>query len=147
MPRHAVAYEEDFFAWTAEQAGLIRSGQFTSLDTVNVAEELEGMGRSVRREMRNRLAILLMHLLKWQYQPGLRSRSWSGIIREQRRQIADLLAESPSLKLLVGQDLGFAYGLATIKAVAETGLTETTFPAECPFTPDQIMAEDFLPEV
>jgi hypothetical protein len=146
MPRNAVTYDQDFYAWTAEQAQLIRSGQFTSLDTENVAEELESMGRSVRRELRNRLAILLMHLLKWQYQPGLRSRSWSGTIREQRRQIADLVDESPSLRPLVGQDLSQVYGLAIIKAVAETGFQEAMFPADCPFSPDQIMAEDFLPE-
>lgn len=103
-------------------------------------------GRSVRRELRNRLAILLMHLLKWQYQPGLRSRSWSGTIRERRRQIADLLDKSPSLRHWVTQDLSHVYGLAVIKAVAETGFPETTFPAESAFTPDQIMAEDFLLE-
>src|SRR5438067_3247740 len=146
MPRNAAAYDEDFYAWTAEQAQLIRSGQCSSLDIGNVAEELESTGRSVRRELKNRLAILLMHLLKWQYQPGLRSRSWSGMIREQRRQITDLLEESPSLRSLVIQDLAYVYGLAIIKAVAETGLAETTFPADCLFTLDQILAEDFLPE-
>src|SRR5690348_7588387 len=126
MRRNASAYDEDFFAWTGEQAQLIRSGQFSSIDLENVAEELESMGRSVRRELRNRLATLLMHLLKWQYQPGLRSRSWSGTIREQRRQICDLLDESPSLKHLLALDLPSAYGLSAIKAVAETGLAETT---------------------
>jgi hypothetical protein len=146
MARNAGAYDEDFFAWTQEQAQLVRSGEFSSLDLENVAEELESMGRSARRELRNRLAILLMHLLKWQYQPAFRSRSWSGSVQEQRREVQNLLDESPSLRPLVIQDLAHIYALAAAKAVAETGLAETTFPAACPFTPEQILAEDFLPE-
>ncbi|HTT81375.1 MAG TPA: DUF29 domain-containing protein [Stellaceae bacterium] len=145
MPRNAAAYDEDFYAWTQEQAQFVRAGQFPSLDIENLAEELESMGRSVRRELRNRLAILLMHLLKWEYQPGLQSRSWSGTIREQRRQIKDLLDESLSLMTVISADVAHAYGLATINAVAETGLLESAFPPTCPFTPEQILAEDFLP--
>lgn len=146
MPRNAIAYDDDFFAWTKEQADLLRAGEFTQLDIENVAEELESIGRSARSELRNRLAVLVMHLLKWQYQPAFRSPSWSGTVREQRRQVKYLLEESPSLRSPVLQDLARIYSLACPKAVAETGLAETTFPADCPFTPDQILAEDFLPE-
>ena len=146
MPSNAVAYDEDFFAWTEEQARLLRAGDFSQLDIENLAEEMEDMGRSIRRELRNRLAVLVMHLLKWRYQPGYRSRSWSGTIREQREQVAELLDESPSLKPVPAQDLAKIYRLAVSKALGETGLSEETFPAGCPFTPDQIMAEDFLPE-
>ena len=85
MPRNAIAYDEDFCAWTEEQARLLRAGQFSQLDVENIAEEMEDLGRSIRRELRNRLAVLTMHLLKWQYQPGHRSRSWSITIREQRQ--------------------------------------------------------------
>jgi hypothetical protein len=146
MPSNVVAYESDFFAWTQEQARLLRAGEIPELDIENIAEELEDMGRSIRRELRNRLAVLTMHLLKWRYQPGFRSSSWRGTIKEQRVQIADLLDESPSLKSVLAQDFSKIYGLSVSKALRETGLAETTFPAECPFTPDQIMAEDFLPD-
>src|SRR6185503_17055659 len=103
MPRNAVTYDEDFFAWTEEQARLLRAGEFSRLDIENLGEEIEDMGRSIRRELRNRLALLTMHLLKWRYQPGHQSPSWSATIREQREQIAELFEESPSLKRLPAQ--------------------------------------------
>lgn len=146
MPRNAVAYDDDFFAWTMQQADLLREGAFSEVDRTNLAEEIEDMGKSIRRELRNRLVVLLANLLKWQCQSNLRSRSWSGTTREQRRQIIDLLAESPSLRPVLTQELARLYSAARDKAASETGLPETTFPAECPFTPDQIVAEDFLPE-
>ena len=89
MPRNAVDYEDDFYAWTVEQARLLRSGEFSELDIENIAEELESMGRSDKREIESRLSVLLAHLLKWQLQVGLRSRSWSGTIREQREHIEE----------------------------------------------------------
>jgi hypothetical protein len=146
MPRNAAAYDEDFFAWTEEQARLLRAGEFSQLDIANVAEEMEDMGRSIRRELRNRLSVLTMHLLKWRYQPGYRSPSWSGTISEQREQIADLISESPSLKPVLAQEFTKMYRSAVNKAMSETGLPEATFPADCPFTPDQILAADFLPQ-
>ena len=146
MPRDAAAYDEDFFAWTEEQARLLRAGEFSQLDIANVAEEMEDMGRSIRRELRNRLSVLTMHLLKWRYQPGYRSPSWSGTISEQREQIADLISESPSLKPVLAQEFTKMYRSAVNKAMSETGLPEATFPADCPFTPDQILAEGFLPQ-
>jgi len=146
MPRNAVAYDDDFFAWTEEQARLLRAGEFSQVDIANIAEEVEDMGRSIRRELRNRLAVLTMHLLKWRFQPGYRSGSWSGTISEQRQQIADLLEESPSFKPMPAGDLTKIYRLAISKAMCDTGLPRTTFPADCPFTPEQILAEDFLPE-
>jgi Domain of unknown function DUF29 len=146
MPRNAAAYDEDFVAWTEEQARLLRAGEFALLDTENLAEEMEDMGKSIRRELRNRLAVLMMHLLKWRYQPAYRSPSWSATIREQREQIADLLDESPSLRTLPDRDLAKTYKSAITKAVRDTGLPETSFPTECPFTPEQILAADFLPD-
>src|SRR5712692_6631427 len=101
MPRNAAAYDDDFFAWTQEQAQLLRSGEFNQLDIENIAEELESMGRSDRREIESRLVVLLAHLLKWQVQIGFRSRSWSATIQEQRDRIRDLVGESPSLRPVV----------------------------------------------
>ena len=146
MPRNTAAYDEDFFAWTQEQAQLLRSGQFSEVDIENVAEELESMGRSDKREIDNRLEVLLTHLLKWQVQVGFRSRSWSGTIREQRSRIEDLLGESPSLRPVIRQIRPALYGRARRVAANETGLPLRMFPARCPFTPEQILAEDFLPE-
>ncbi len=146
MPRSSVAYDDDFFAWTQEQAQLLRGGAFSEIDIANTAEELEDMGRSVRNEVKNRLAVLLMHLLKWQYQPVFRSRSWSSTLLEQRVQIKELLDESPSLSSMVTGDLSGIYVRARLKAVGETGFAESTFPQDCPFTPEQILSEDFLLE-
>ena len=87
MPRNSAAYDEDFYAWTQEQAALLRSRQFSQVDIENVAEELESMGRSDKRQIDSRLEMLLTHLLKWQVQVLLRSPGWAGTIREQRRRI------------------------------------------------------------
>ena len=146
MGRNAAAYDEDFYTWTIEQARLLRSGDFAELDVENVAEELESMGRSDKREIESRLVVLLTHLLKWQVQIRLRSPSWAGTIREQRDRVQDLLSESPSLRRLTRSIRPKLYARARRVAADETGLDEATFPANCPFTPQQILSEDFLPE-
>ncbi len=146
MPRNSAAYDEDFYAWTREQAALLRSGQFSQVDIENVAEELESMGRSDKREIDSRLEVVLTHLLKWQVQVNFRSRSWSGTIREQRSRIEDLLSESPSLRPLIAQIRPALYARACRVAANETGLPTSMFPTRCPFTPEQVLAEDFLPE-
>jgi len=146
MARNAIAYEEDFFAWTQEQVRLLREGEFSEIDAANIAEELDSMGKSDRRELRTRLGVLLMHLLKWAYQTDQRSRSWLVTIREQRDQIAQVLADSPSLRPVVHDSLGAIYRRARANAADETNLPETIFPAECPFTAEQLLSEEFLPE-
>ena len=146
MPRNSVDYEEDFYAGTVEQARLLRSGELSSIDIGNIAEEIESLGRSDRREIQSRLTVLLTHLLKWQLQPTMRSSSWSGTIREQRRQIEKLLRESPSLRPFIGETLAEAYSDAREDAPEETGLPETDLPTECPFTPAEVMSRWFLPD-
>ena len=146
MPRNCVDYEEDFYAWTVEQARLLRSGELSSIDVANIAEEIESLGRSDKRAIESRLTVLLMHLLKWQIQSKMRSQSWSGTILEQRRRIEKLLRESPSLRASVNEALAEAYSDAREAASNETGLPETDFPAECPFTAEQVMSRSFLPE-
>jgi hypothetical protein len=146
MPRNAIAYEEDFFAWTEDQARLLRAGELAEIDALNLAEEIESVGRSDRREIRSRLIVLLAHLLKWRFQPDEQSASWRATIREQRDQIELILEDSPSLRPVVTERLRQAYRRARTDAADDTGLPEATFPAECPFTPDQILSEDFLPE-
>lgn len=146
MTRNAVDYEKDFFAWTVEQGRLLRSGELSAIDIVNIAEEIESLGRGDRRELRRRFAVLLTHLLKWRYQSGARSTSWSGTIREQRRQIELVLDDSPSLRPFVVDALPQAYGDARETAAEETGLAKIAFPAECPFTLDEVLSRSFLQE-
>ena len=146
MPRNSIDYEKDFYAWTVEQSRMLRSGEISSIDAENIAEELESMGRSDRRELKNRLVILVMHLLKWRRQSAARSRSWSATIDEQRLQIEDILAESPSLRPMMAAMLSAAYEIARGTAIAETGLADEAFPEECPFTMDEVLSRSFLPE-
>ena len=146
MSRNAVDYEQDFYAWTVEQTRLLRAGELSAIDAANIAEEIESLGRSDRRELQSRLIVLTAHLLKWQTQPDERSKSWSATIREQRRQIETLLRDSPSLRPFVAQMLTRAYDDAREDATEETGLPETEFPAECPFALDDILSRSFLPE-
>ena len=91
-------YEADYARWCAEQGALLREGRLSDLDRENLAEEIESLGRSDKREIENRLMVLLLHLLKWKYQPGEQSGSWKGSIREQRKQLSRILFESPSLR-------------------------------------------------
>jgi Domain of unknown function DUF29 len=143
--QNAVDYEQDFYAWTVEQARLLRSGELSVIDAVNLAEEIESMGRRDRRELESRLTVLLIHLLKWQMQPDQRSRSWSATMREQRRQIEKLLRESPSLRSFAADVLAQTYTEACEDADDETGPPESAFPAECPFTLDEVLSRSFLP--
>jgi Domain of unknown function DUF29 len=145
VSQNAVNYEQDFYAWTLEQARLLRAGELSAIDPVNLAEEIESMGRRDRRELESRLTVLLTHLLKWQMQPDQRSRSWSATMREQRRQIEKLLRESPSLRPFVANVLAQAYSDAREDAADETGLPESAFPTECPFTLNEVLSRSFLP--
>jgi hypothetical protein len=145
MPRNAVAYDDDFFAWTQEQARLLRAGELTDVDVENLAEEIESVGRSDRREIRNRLTVLLSHLLKWQFQPKRRGASWSVTILEQRLQINSIIEDSPSLRPFFAEVLASSYKNARDVAARETKMQLGAFPTECPYAPEQILKEDFLP--
>jgi hypothetical protein len=146
VPGNTVDYEEDFYAWTVEQARLLRSGELTAIDAANIAEEIESMGRGDRRAIESRLTVLLTDLLNWQKQSKMRSASWSGTLAEQRRRIAKLLAESPSLRPYVDEALAEAYSEAREAASNQSGLPEAEFPADCPFTADEVLSRQFLPE-
>ncbi|MCL1465289.1 DUF29 domain-containing protein [Argonema galeatum] len=139
-------YEIDFYAWTQEQVSLLKTQHWDKLDTVNLIEEIETLGRKERQELRNRLGVLLGHLLKWQFQSEKRSNNWLGTIREQRIQIKLLLQDSPSLKPYLDDVFIAAYELGLSLAIRETQLGEQVFPEVCPYTPDQSMNPEFLPE-
>lgn len=139
-------YDEDFFAWTQEAAERLRAGRCDDVDTEHVAAEIEDMGKRDFVEIRSRLRVLLTHLLKWRFQRAKRSRSWEATIFTQRDEIAALLDESPSLRPRVAAALPGTYGAAVRLAALETGLTPRTFPDTCPFTLEQVLDAEFLPQ-
>lgn len=139
-------YEADFYGWAMEQARLLREGRVGELDLANLAEEIESMGRSEKRELVSRLAVLLLHLLKWQFQPELRGRSWQSSVVVQRRAIARHLRENPSLHARLDEAVVTAYDTALDQAEIETGRLRDMFPWSCPYTFEQAMDEGFWPE-
>ncbi|HAC65318.1 MAG TPA: DUF29 domain-containing protein [Cyanothece sp. UBA12306] len=139
-----IDYKNDFYAWTQQQAQLLRSQQFNQIDWNHIAEEIEDMGRSEKRQLDSRLEVLIMHLLKWQFQPNLRSRSGQLTIKEQRLRLEKLLKENPSLKSYLEEAKEKIYPLAVIIAEQETGLS--VFPATCIYNLKQIFSSEFLPE-
>jgi hypothetical protein len=135
-------YDRDFYAWANRQAALLRAGKLTDADIANIAEEIESMGRSEKRELVSRLNVLLLHLLKWRFQPERRSRSWEVSIANSRDDLTDHLADNPSLQAMLPEAVAQAYRRARRSASAETGLPESTFPMDCPWTFDEAMRED-----
>ena len=138
-------YETDFYGWTQQQAALLKDGRLNLLDLTNIIEEIESMGRSEKRELQSRLTILLLHLLKWKFQPSRKSRSWKLSIDEQRIQFLDVLKENPSLKPRLNDILEDAYRLAIVKAAKETKLSKKDFPNICPWNWEEIMDSEFYP--
>ncbi|QTA86837.1 DUF29 domain-containing protein [Desulfonema magnum] len=139
-------YEHDFCAWLDRNAGLLREGKLSEIDVENIAEELETMGKSQHRELVSRLKILFAHLLKWQFEPRYRSKSWKGTIIEQRQQIRGLLETSPSLKHGIDEKLTRAYADAVEYAANETGIPEADFPEICPYSLEQGLDKNFYPD-
>jgi len=136
-------YETDFYAWTLEQSKLLQISDFKGLDIVNLVEEIESLGKQQRQELENRLAILLGHLLKWDYQPERRSKSWKATIREQRRAIQRLMQANPSLKPYLEEAIAYAYQSGIDLVVRETPLDDQDLPADCQYTPEQIFDPNF----
>jgi hypothetical protein len=138
-------YDSDIVAWSEEQSALLLAGKLSELDIAHIAEEIEDVGKSERRELANRMSLLLAHLLKWQYQPGRRGSSWQRTIREQRRAIAARLKETPSLKTSLTDSnwLDGVWADAVSKAAEETGLD--VFPVDCPWAMEIVLDGDFFP--
>jgi hypothetical protein len=138
-------YEQDFYAWTQAQAEFLKQKSWQDLDVENLAEEIDALGRRERQELVSRLGVLLGHLLKWEFQPENRSKSWLATIREQRRKIRKLLEDNPSLKPYLSQACNDAYEDGVDLVVRETPLEYQQLPQVCPYPVDQILANDFLP--
>ena len=141
-------YDEDIIAWSREQARQLRAGRFDLLDIEHLAEEIEDVGRSEQRELASRMAVLLAHLLKWQYQPERRGASWQVTISGQRERIRRRLEKTPSLQAVLSDPDWWADAWldARIEAAQETGVEIQLFPAVCPWTVDRILGDGWLPE-
>jgi hypothetical protein len=141
-----IAYEQDIVAWANEQASFIRAGRFDLLDLENIAEEIEDVGKSEKRELASRMTVLIIHLLKWQFQAARRGTSWQRTIKEQRKAIASEILDTPSLKTTL-RDANWqqrVWSDSVAKAIEETGLD--TFPDLNPWTFEEILSVDFFPE-
>jgi len=137
---------DDFFAWLLDQASALRQRRWSSLDYDNLAEELEGMALRHKHELKQRFRMLFGHLLKWVYQPSRRSNSWKASIREARIEIRDLLEDMPSLKSSVPELMARAYEDGRELVADETGLELERFPANNPWTFEQLLNPAFLPD-
>jgi hypothetical protein len=142
-PGTAPLYKRDVYAWSLEQARLLREGRLDEVDAENVAEEILDVGRNEYDKLESALAILLMHMLKWDYQPGKRSRSWENTISIQRDHALRQLRDSPSLKSRVGEAVTDAFSDARRMASTETDLDLSEFPETCPYDWDAILNRTF----
>ena len=139
-------YDTDVVAWASEQAALLRSGKYAELDIEHIADEVEDVGKSEKRELANRMAILLAHLMKWRFQPARRSTSWRRTIELQRKALSAHLLDVPSLKATLRDQRWFArvWDDAVAKAIEETGLEG--FPEACPWSREELLDPAFLPD-
>jgi hypothetical protein len=141
-------YETDFYRWTQETAELLKQRRFSEVDLAALIDEVEDMGKSQRRALKRRLTLLLVHLLKWQYQPTHRGRSWQQTLRNQRKGIRKELKANPSLKPRLSEIGEDAYDDAIGEAALETGLDETTFPStfeQTGWSWEQVLDMEYLP--
>jgi hypothetical protein len=138
-------YEQDFYAWLVHNAQMLKEGRLSAVDAEHIAEELEDMGKSQKRSLASHLRVLLIHLLKWRFQPELRGPSWRVSIRNARDRIEAIITDSPSLARLPGEVFVQEYARARKYAADETGLPLSSFPEAPPFTLEQALEEDFLP--
>ena len=139
-------YEEDFYAWTQEQANAVYTKAWDHVDVEHLVEEIEALGSEQEHAVESHLANLLLHLLKWRYQPERRGRSWRRSILVARQHIARRLKRNPSLRPRLRFFLGDAYLDAHALAASDTGLPPETFPDRCPWTLEQLQDPNFLPE-
>ncbi|MEL6385128.1 MAG: DUF29 domain-containing protein [Cyanobacteria bacterium J06626_18] len=139
-------YETDYVQWISATVEKLRHHDYAHVDWASLIEEIEDMGKRERRSLKNDLIVLLLHLLKWQYQPTQKTGSCAGSIVEHRRRILEALKDSPSLKPYLASVFAEAYGEGVKQAAAETMLPVDTFPNECEFELKEVMDDGFLPE-
>lgn len=139
-------HEKDVYGWAIHTAQLLREKKMNEVDFDNIIEEMEALGRSEKHELINRVSLVISHLLKWQFQPDFRGRSWHGTIKEQRKRAKMIIKENPSLKSKVEEVLIDAYDIALSLIEKETPIDLKLLPSQCPYTFEQIMNDEFYPE-
>ena len=139
-------YNQDYYLWLSRTASLISEGKFSEVDTANLIEEIEDMGRSEKRAIESNLVVVLLHLLKYRYQPEKRTNSWKSSIREHRRRLRKAFTDSPSLKRHFEEVFDECYRDGKEQAADETGLPLDIFPQESPFTSAEVLNPDYLPQ-
>jgi hypothetical protein len=142
---NSVLYEQDYYLWIKNTAQLLQQDRLSELDIANLIEEIEDMGKSERRAVESNLDIILMHLLKYKYQPLKRSNSWLSTIFEHRKRLQRIFKDSPSLKSYVREIFDECYQNARKMASLETSMLIDTFPMESPFEIEQSLDHDYLP--
>ncbi|PZD73976.1 hypothetical protein C1752_01737 [Acaryochloris thomasi RCC1774] len=145
-PTTSKLYDQDFAQWIDQTVQLLKEGKLDELDIKNLIEEVESLGRSDKRAMSSNLIIVILHLLKWRYQPEKRSGSWKGSIIEHRRRAKRLLKDSPSLRSYLESEFADCYANARLQAAGETGLDIKAFPVDCPYELEELLIDGFLPE-
>lgn len=133
------AYDRDLYNWALEQGALLRARRFDEVDIENVAEEIESLARTEFDKLVSFLRLTIMHMLKWEYQPSRRTRSWAISIANHRESADEILADNPGLKSRIGEALERAYPKARRDAADETELPFATFPESCPYSLSEIM--------
>ncbi|MEO0377459.1 MAG: DUF29 domain-containing protein [Cyanobacteria bacterium P01_A01_bin.17] len=145
-PATSKLYNQDFAQWLDQTVQLLKEGKLDELDLENLIEEVESLGRSEKRALSSNLIIVILHLLKWRYQPEKRSGSWKGSIIEHRRRVKRLLKDSPSLKSYLESEFTDCYANARLQAAGETGLDIQAFPVDCPYGLEALLTDGFLPD-
>ena len=139
-------YERDFCLWVEEQARLLKEGRLEQLDLVNLIDEVEDLGIHEKKAVESNLVVVLKHLLKYQFQPRRRSRSWLSSIAEHRRRLRNDLTTSPSLRPYARERFEECYQDGRRQALIETGLAPDALPSEPPYSLEQALDPDFLPD-
>jgi hypothetical protein len=139
-------YDQDYWQWLEKTAFDLQNRDFAAVDWQNLIEEIQDMGKRERRSAESNLIVILVHLLKWQFQPDCRTGSWGGSIVEHRGRIADILADSPSLDRFLADNLADCYQRARKQAIAETELPSHRFPSPCPYSLAAVLDDDFWPD-
>ena len=140
-PQHqsAARYEDDLYGWVQEQVAMLRAKLVSDIDAANIAEELASVGNELREKLESAIAVLTLHLLKWDHQANLRSRSWALSVREHRRRIDRLLKRNPGLKSVLDEAIVEGYADGRDRALLETGLEDDALPEACPYTFAEMM--------
>ena len=142
----AELYEQDYYLWLQETSRLLKAREFANLDLENLIEEIESLGRSERNKLISSLRLIYQHLLKWQYQPSKRSKSWSDTISRERDNVSYYIEDTPSLKNLLQDKIALnkAYERGRRDAMRETGIIN--LPQNCPYSIEQTLDQNFLPD-